>query len=325
MPLHPHQARCVLRGRLPQLETLLGWHAATPACLTLHLLPPLSGCRAALPAVYGIYNESSRYRGYRKNTASGLVVVPTTNLYVVQSKLAGSGDSGDSSGDSSGGLSAGAIAGIAVGAVAGAAVLAGVAWAAVWRRRQRSAAAAAQDASLESGKASTAPWSGGSSGSDELGCKGDSTEDSLPPPSSAGNTSDPPVSPHSPSGGERAPLAELLERVASVEAAAASSLGASLAPSEHVLLSAESLPPRLQECLVPPSAVTYCHWPNGQPQEIGAGVTSRVYKAVLNGKGHGDEGRLGLRVQRCSRNRCLSWQRGGWPADTRGSWRCGAL
>ncbi|PRW57729.1 Serine threonine- kinase CTR1 [Chlorella sorokiniana] len=32
------------------------------------------------------------------------------------------------------------------------------------------------------------------------------------------------------------------------------------------------------------AAVTYCRWPNGQPQEIGVGATSRVYRAMLNGE-----------------------------------------
>lgn len=175
-----------------------------------------------------------------------------------------------------------------MGAVAGVAVLAGTACAVARRRRQRSAAAApAQDALLESGKGSMLPYTDrGSSSSSQLGCKPSSADGSLPPPSPGGSGSEslPLAGPGSPRPTEGPLLAELLERVASVEAAAASNLGASQAPPEHVLLSAESLPPRLRECLVAPSAVSYCRWPNGQPLEIGAGATSRVYRAVLNGE-----------------------------------------
>lgn len=234
--------------------------------------------------MYGFYNLSSRYRGFRKADAdaSRLLIVPTTNLYIPQARAAAASSGGSSS------LSAGAIVGIAVGAAAAAAVVVGIAWAAIRRRRQRLGAAAPADtAALENGKGGTPPGlDPASSGSSHLLCKPGSAGGSSPQLSPAESSRAlPPLRQRSPRGGEGAPLAELLERVASVEAAAASLLGGtSPTHSEHVLLSADNLPPRLREFLVPPSAVTYCRWPNGQPQEIGVGATSRVFKAVLNGE-----------------------------------------
>jgi len=230
--------------------------------------------------VWGFYNASSRYRGFRKSDATNMLIVPTTNLYIPKDKAAAT-----SSGSSSGSLSTGAIAGIAVGAAAGAAVAAGLVWVAVRRRRQRlRASATTGDAALEGGKGCMLdPASSGSS--HLVGCRlGSANGSSALGSPAAGNGLTPQNRSGSPRASEGTPLAELLERVASVEAAAATQLGTSSAVTEHGLLSAESLPPRLREFLVPPSAVTYCRWPNGRPQEIGVGATSRVYKAILNGE-----------------------------------------
>ena len=237
--------------------------------LALHLLP-------APPPVWGFYNASSRYRGFRKNDAANLLIVPTTNLYIPRGRAAGG------AGASGSGLSTGAVVGIAVGAAAGAALLAGAAWAAVWQRRRRLAAAAApEDAALSGKEGQLLPaLDQASSGSSRPGRAAGSASTGSPQPSALDSGAG---SQGSPRGRAGPPLAELLERVASVEAAAATSLGPGPAACRHDLLSAESLPPRLREFLVPPSAVTYCRWPNGQPQEIGAGATSRVFKAMLNG------------------------------------------
>ena len=250
-----------------------------------------------------------------------MVIVPTTELYIPQYKAATSSGSG--------GLSTGAIVGIAVGATAGAAALAGAVWAGTRRRRQRLAAAApVADAALESGKGCILdPASSGSSYLASVAYKFGSAHGSSAPPSPApGNTAELPAaagsgagggagggagsSGDSPRGRAGAPLAELLERVASVEAAAASILGTSAALSEHRLLSAEDLPPRLREFLVPPSAVTYCRWPNGQPQEIGAGATSRVYKAMLNGEGQHLVHCWACCKRRSAEGACMSWHEG---------------
>ena len=199
---------------------------------------------------------------------------PTTVMYVVE---------GDKGAGGSSGLSAGAIAGIVVGSVALAAAVAGLAW---WRRSQlrqkrRWAGARGQEAGKcdaeAAGKAS-AGISNGLAGDGELPGSGSPSPNRVAPL--------PPVSasPHS-SGlsSEHSPLPELVLHVEEHDAAAARSQRQAAAAREHVLVSDDTLPPRLREWVVSPSAVEYLRWPNGSAIEIGRGASARVYKALLNG------------------------------------------
>ncbi len=205
---------------------------------------------------------------------------PTTVLYVVD---------GDKGAGGTSGLSAGAIAGIVVGSTAVVAALAGLAWWRQRRRRQlwRQDMAAGQEAGVCTPKAAGKASPGGSSSSSpacgrEPPASGASPARVVPlPPLSA--------SPHS-SGlsSEQSALPELVQHVEQHDAAAARSLGLAAQASEHVLLSATTLPPRLREWVVDPSAVEYLRWPNGSPIEIGRGASARVYKALLNGALHVD-------------------------------------
>lgn len=204
---------------------------------------------------------------------------PTTNLYVVE------GDKGSSG---SGGLSAGAIAGIAVGSLAAVSAAGGLAW--WWQRRrprQHDLATGEEDgkcAGVAAGKASP----GGMADSGERLWDGGTMPDCVVPL--------PPLhaSPHgSGLSSEHSPLPELVQHVEAHDAAAAHSLDPGAQASEHVLVSATTLPPRLREWVVDPSAVEYLRWPNGSPIELGRGASARVFKAVLNGRWQGQDGSVG--------------------------------
>lgn len=213
---------------------------------------------------------------------------PTTNLYVLV------GDKFPSSGSSSG-LSAGAIAAIAIGSVAAAAALGGLAWLLLRRqrrRRQRDAAPGGEDGKGAaaagvvqhcSSSSGSLPGSGSAGAGQALAVASGSQQDSGLVAQGSGLSAR-----GSGLSAEQAPLPELVQHVQAHDAAAARSLG-SLAgePGQHVLLCAESLPPRLRDWVVDPSAVAYCRWPNGSPVEIGRGASARVYKAMLNGEAHG--------------------------------------
>ncbi|KAI7845918.1 hypothetical protein COHA_000464 [Chlorella ohadii] len=257
-----------------------------PRCLCMPVkqtLPPPTGLNEAgrpqlawQPPKY--VNASSRFRGFYKNAQDPeqTLFVPTTVLYVVD---------GDKGAGGTSGLSAGAIAGIVVGSTAVVAALAGLAWWRQRRRRQlwRQDMAAGQEAGVCTPKAAGKASPGGSSSSSpacgrEPPASGASPARVVPlPPLSA--------SPHS-SGlsSEQSALPELVQHVEQHDAAAARSLGLAAQASEHVLLSATTLPPRLREWVVDPSAVEYLRWPNGSPIEIGRGASARVYKALLNGE-----------------------------------------
>ncbi|KAL4431038.1 hypothetical protein ABPG75_006294 [Micractinium tetrahymenae] len=84
-----------------------------------------------------------------------------------------------------------------------------------------------------------------------------------------------------------APLPELVQHVAEQDVLAVGSLGgsgSSASSDTPVPLSVDSLPPRLREWLVNPALVEYLRWPNGKLQELGAGASAHVYRAILNGE-----------------------------------------
>jgi hypothetical protein len=225
------------------------------------------------------------------------VLQPISVLYVRTAAPTPSGASGAA-------LSAGAIAGIAVGGcvvVVGA--LAAAAWLVVRRRRSRlQLASAAGPKYLESGGSGASSYSG-----EEPGCRAgkDSNSGGIPisagalaasRASSARNSGGTASAHHSggtASGGgaartnsggsgdggskdlDKLPvLPELADHVARQEALACDADLAAAASGliEHRLVSAETLPPRLREWVVDPSALTFLRRPNGALWEVGSGA-----------------------------------------------------
>lgn len=190
---------------------------------------------------------------------------------------------GDKGAGGSSGLSAGAIAGIVVSSVALVAAAVGLVW---WQRRQlRQKWSRGGERGQEAGKCD-AEAAGKASAGVSSGLVGDGEPPSggSPSPSRVAPLPLVSASPHS-SGlsSEHSPLPELVLHVEEHDAAAARSQRQAAAAREHVLVSDDTLPPRLREWVVSPSAVEYLRWPNGSPIEIGRGASARVYKALLNG------------------------------------------
>jgi hypothetical protein len=211
---------------------------------------------------------------------------------------------------SSAALSAGAIAGIAVGGcVVVVGVLAAATWLVVRRGRSRlQLAAAAGPKYLESGGSGASSYLG-----EDAACRPgkDSNSGGIPisatglaasRASSARNSGGTASGHHSggtASGGgaaransggsgdggskdlDKLPvLFELADHVARQEALAcdADLAAAASGPIEHRLVSVETLPPRLREWVVDPSAITFLRRPNGALWEVGSGARWALFR-----------------------------------------------
>jgi hypothetical protein len=79
-------------------------------------------------------------------------------------------------------------------------------------------------------------------------------------------------------------LPELALFVAQQDAAAATRSGGLDETSTHLALSEATLPSRLREWVVDPTAVEYQRWPNGKLRDLGSGASGHVFRATYNGE-----------------------------------------
>ncbi|PSC73546.1 Serine threonine-kinase CTR1 [Micractinium conductrix] len=275
--LQPQLQECVLSG---SMQSLVQHCEADDECVGFVLKP--GGLFTTAPNV-GIFKHAT--------DPSKILFNPTGVLYLRQ--------------DTGGGLSAGAIAGIAVGAAAGVAALACAAWMLVRRRRRRRAADALPGkAGVEGGSVSTGPWPECDPGSPAYQQQQQQQHVELQPAEQQ-QVQSVWLAP-APSGmlasaasalGSTAPIAELVQHVAAQDHLAVgmgmggagsgsgtASGGSSAGGGLHVPVCAETLPARLREWVVDPAEVHYCRWPNGRLQELGAGASAHVYKALFHGE-----------------------------------------